>query len=102
MSWATNKDETLSFEMSECFNLSFQNMLNVKSKFFQEFDLVAFYFEIEEVHEFLKVGYAYHYNAKKEGNTKCAQYVAYTLIGAIFKVFDFLRWHTHNLARIYL
>ena len=67
LSWATNKDETLSFEMSECLNLSFRNMLNVKSKFFQEFDLVAFYFEIEEVHEFLKVGYACHYNAKKRG-----------------------------------
>ena len=42
-------------------------MLYVKSKNFQEFDLVAFYFEIEEVHEFLKVGYAYHYIAKKRG-----------------------------------
>ena len=53
--------------MSECFNLSFQNMLNVKSKIFQEFDLVEFYFEIEEAHEFLKVGYACYYNAKKRG-----------------------------------
>ena len=64
----------------------------IKRKFiiFPRFHSCAnLYVEIAEVRQFFESLCKYLYNAKRRGCEKSAQYVAHTLICAIFKPFDF-------------